>query len=353
MSLKLTVMRRFAAGFIIAFLFACAGARLDRLAEKEELPPELSKELQEKFKVMEAPAPESAPTPTPTASPSAETLSVAKKPQKAELKKIKQEERKKAQEEAKKRKLLAKLYPNRRPKTDPIWVGEKMTFDITWLGVSAGEFTLETLPFKYIDQRKVYHIQGRAKSSSVFSIFYRLDDMIESFLDFDSLFTHRFHMSLNETKQTRDSLELHDVEKGKIFYWNRHNRVNRDPVETKEFFDRTPLSQDTLSTLYYVRTLPLPDKGVVKMPIATEGKTWEGEIHVVRREEINTAAGRFKAVVIRPETKFQGVLKKTGDSHIWLSDDDRRWVLRLEAKVKIGAVLAEIKRIKPGEKPEE
>jgi hypothetical protein len=55
--------------------------------------------------------------------------------------------------------------------------------------------------------------------------------------------------------------------------------------------------------------------------------------------------GRVRAVVVKPETKFQGVLQKRGDSFIWFTDDDRRIPIRLEAKVKIGTVVGTLKKV--------
>jgi hypothetical protein len=45
------------------------------------------------------------------------------------------------------------------------------------------------------------------------------------------------------------------------------------------------------------------------------------------------------------------VLEKKGDSFMWLTDDDRRFLVRLEAKVKIGSVVAELKQIELGTAP--
>jgi len=73
---------------------------------------------------------------------------------------------------------------------------------------------------------------------------------------------------------------------------------------------------------------------------------------VVRREMMDTPLGRIQTVVVRPEMKFQGILKKQGDSFIWLTDDDRRFVVRLEAKVRIGTIIATLKKVEPGTPPE-
>jgi hypothetical protein len=248
--------------------------------------------------------------------------------------------------------LPAFVYPNRRPKVDPIWVGEKTVYEITYFGMAAGDFTLDVLPYKEINGRKVYHVKGHAVSSKVFSLFYRLDDMVETFLDFSGLFSHRFHVLLDETKQARDSIELYDHEKAQTFYWNRWDRKQNGFTETKEYAPIPTFGQDSLSALYYMRTQPLPTGGTFSFPVYSEGKSWEAVITVVRREWLETPLGRVRTVVLKPDTKYQGILQKRGDSFVWLTDDDRRYCVRLEAKVRIGTVVAELKKVEPGNPPQ-
>lgn len=241
-------------------------------------------------------------------------------------------------------------YPNRRPKVDPIWIGERAVYDIGYLGVSAGQFSLKLLPFKQVNGRKVYHVFGEAKSGKVFSLFYSLRDTIETFIDYESIAPHRFHIVLDESKQKRNSLELYDAEKGETFFWNRLNHYKRGYVEIKDFFPMQPLSQDSLSALFYLRTVDLSDGAVVRFPVISEGKNWEAEVTVVRRELLDTPMGKTRTVMLKLETKYQGVLKKQGDSFIWLTDDERRILARIEAKVKIGTVVAELRSFEPGER---
>lgn len=314
-----------------------------------ELPKELPKELQEKFEVREIspgskPAEEVAPKAELTAPPAlkkvpskgkkeASKLSVNPAPEVAQMPVIQ--------------------FPSRRPSKEPIWLSERLVYEVTYFGMSAGDFTLEVLPYKMVGDRKVYHIRGNAVSSKVFSLFYRLNDMVETFIDYDGLFSHRFHIELDETKQTRDSLELYDSEKLQTYYWNRWQRKDHPFVETKEFFPIQPFPQDSLSALYFLRTVPLPEGGMVTFPVVSEGKTWDAEISVVRREVLNTPLGRVQTVVLKPETKYQGILQKRGDSFLWMTDDDRRLLVRLEAKVKIGSVVATLKKVELGVPPEQ
>ena len=57
-----------------------------------------------------------------------------------------------------------------------------------------------------------------------------------------------------------------------------------------------------------------------------------------------------KAIKVKAETHYPGVLKKKGDIVFWFSNDENRALLKFEAKVKIGAVTGEIKEFFPGRK---
>lgn len=330
-----------------------------------ELPKELPKDFQDKFEIKDTseaspePSPGPSPSPAPGASPaptSAAQPVTAAQPGKKSPRRKRGSSKKSAATGVSAPSgdsLPAFSWPVRRPAQDPLWVGEKLVYDITYFGMVAGEFVMEILPHKLINNRKVYHARGSAESSSVFSLFYRLNDTLETFVDYDGIFSHRFHILLDESKQTRDSLELYDSEKAQTYYWNRWNHKTKGYIETKDFFPIKPFPQDSFSALLYMRMQPLRTGDVFTFPVVSEGKTWDAVVTVEKREEIDTPMGRMKAIRLKPETKYQGILQKRGDSYMWLSDDDRHFLLRLEAKVKIGTVVGVLKKIESrGERPE-
>lgn len=330
----------------------CASGTLGKLTGSDELPKDLSADQKQKFEVMERPQelkplPQASPSPLPT-------VQEVKTPRK---------EAKKRKKHGHKARLAADEtvaapsptpvaidYPNRRPLKEPVWTGEKLSYDVSYFGVSAGQFVVESLPHKTIAGREVYHIKGTAETSKVFNLFYRLNDTVETFVDFQGFFSHRFHIVLDESKQSRDALELYDAEKAQTFYWNRWNR-KEGFTETKEFDPIPRFSQDSLSVLYYLRVAPMPDGAVISVPVVSEGKTGEWVVTVMRREMMHTPMGKMMTIVVKPETRYQGVLKKQGDSFLWLTDDDRRIPIRLEAKVKVGTVVANLTDFTPGTPP--
>lgn len=239
--------------------------------------------------------------------------------------------------------------PNRRPSFDPIWVGEKVWMDVTWLNTKAGEFLLEVHPFKEMEGRKVYHIKGSARTSDLFSLIYKAEDWVESYVDYEGWFPYKFVLHGDETKHIRNNLELFDHAAKKQYVHIHDNRVQTKEIqEEKGFKDLTPLSQDSLSALYYVRIHPMPNGAVIRFPMTTAGSQWETILTVLGREEVATKMGYKKAIKTKVETRFNGMMQQQGDAFIWFSDDDRKFVLRFEAKVRIGWVAGIAKQIELG-----
>lgn len=348
-------------GFVgVHVLFACfagcAGSgQLMKFDEQPQLPKDLSRELQEKFEIKDELTPSVTSSASGAAGAQLKRSSKKRRPKKQSPHIPKKEE---SQEQVTAPKGVSAgtpvvvekpfTYPKRRPESDAIWVGEKQVYNVTYFGVSAGDFVTRVLPFKMISARKVFHVEATAISSKMFSLFYRLNDKIESFIDYEGIFTHRFHILLDESNQARDALELNDSEKGDTYYWNRWQRKGQPFLETQEHFAIQPFSQDSLSALYYLRSIPLPDGAVITFPVINEGKTWDAVVTVVRREIIHSPMGEVKTVVLRPESKYEGILKKQGEQLLWLTDDDRKFLVRLEAKVKIGTIVAQLKELEPG-----
>lgn len=317
-------------------LVGCSHPDLKPFEETLQSNKEIPEELRNRFEVKIADVPQE-PTPTPsvqeTASKTTASVSTAK-----------------AAPAPKKKKSF--VIPNRRPNPDPIWVGEELIYDVTYIGVSAGSLVLNVFPFKELGGRRVYHVRATIKSSDFFSLFYRLNDYVESFFDYEGFFSHRFHLNMDESKQTRTSIELHDSEKKQTFYWDRLNHHKKGFNEKKEYKEIPAFPQDSLSAIYFLRAQPLKPGMVVRFPIVTEGNTWEAEGHVVRKERLDTVLGKISTIVVKPETKFQGVLKKRGESFLWFSDDDRRFLVRVEGKIKIGTVVMVLKEVKYGTAPD-
>jgi hypothetical protein len=218
--------------------------------------------------------------------------------------------------------------------------GERTVFDITYFGATAGKLELEVLPQKIVSERSSYHFRAIASSTSVFSLFYRVNDVAESFMDSTGLFSHKFSLKLDESRQTRDVLELYDQQKRKAYYWSKWDLSGKPRQNEQSEIDLVPFTQDGLSSFFYVRTLPLELGKTYDFPMVNNGKLRTVRVTALRKEELTTRMGDFHAIVVKPEVVLDGVLQSYGDSFIWISDDADRQILKIDAKIKVGSVIA-------------
>lgn len=235
-------------------------------------------------------------------------------------------------------------WPNRWPGGEPfLRVGERYVFDITFFGATAGELELLTLPFKLVAGRKSYHVQAHARTSSIFSLFYHLNDVAESYFDFDGIFSHKFSMKIDESHQDRKILELYDQKANKVYYWS-DLKFDWKPRQLEQFEIPTePYAQDGLSCFYYVRTLPLNVGDSFSFPMVNNGKMRIVAITVDRKEKLRTKIGEFNTIVLKPKVLLDGVIQVQGDNFIWISDDKDRILLKVDAKMKVGSLISYIR----------
>lgn len=235
------------------------------------------------------------------------------------------------------------VVPNRWSVAPFFKTGERYVFDITYFGATAGNLALQLMPEKVVDQRPTYHIRAVATTSSVFSLFYRLHDVAESFMDTTGLFSHKFSLKLDESLQQREVLELYDQKNHKAYYWSKLDHKKKGKIQDQFEIPTEPFAQDGISSFYYIRTLPLEIGKSYTFPVVNNGKLRNVRVTAIRKERLSTKIGELPTIVVKPEVVLDGVMATYGDSFIWISDDDRRILLKIDAKIKVGSIIAYLK----------
>jgi hypothetical protein len=244
------------------------------------------------------------------------------------------------------------LFPNRWTMPPFLKAGERTVFDITYFGATAGQLELNVLPSKVVANRLSYHFRAVATSTSVFSLFYRVNDVAESFMDTEGLFSHKYSLKLDESRQRRDVLELYDYRKKKAYYWSKWEIQDKEPRNEQSEIPMDSFTQDGLSSFFYVRTLPMEQGKSYEFPVVNNGKLRVVRVTVIAREELNTRIGTFPAIKLKPEVVLDGILQNNGDSFLWISDDPQRRLLKMDAKIRVGSVIAYLREHSYGDQPE-
>lgn len=333
-------LRAYAVGVgVFALLAGCSSKKVQPTQEDLKRFEDITQEYEKVVHV------EAAPTPAPTPAKGKKTKTVKATPPPAP--KPSAPEPKWAMETEKRQPDIEDTegFKGRRPVVDPFVPGEAVTLSVKYFNVNAGDVTFKIQPFKIVNGRQAYHLQAILKTNKTFSMFYSVNNLAETFLDYETLIPQTLTYTANESKRKKEARTFFDWEKNEATQWRHEVSKEKGESNKKIRWELEPYSQNMLSALFYLRAFTLTPGKKLAFRVADEGKNYVFKGEVLRREEIDTVLGKIKTVVVRPEFTVEGSLKPAGDNLIWLTDDERKLIVRIESKVKIGTLVGQLKSI--------
>jgi hypothetical protein len=113
-----------------------------------------------------------------------------------------------------------------------------------------------------------------------------------------------------------------------------------------------PGLHDLHSALLYLRSQPLADHSVYRVVVYPTTSAYLATVKVSGREHVSVRAGSYNAIKIDIDLKHVGKKfqlephKKFRRATIWISDDENRIPLRVEAQIFVGTVFAELQTLR-------
>lgn len=210
---------------------------------------------------------------------------------------------------------------------------EKLVYDVTWTGVKSA-----TTVHEVSAQGDELRMVSTTKSTSWVGGFFPIDDRTESVLsrgqgdDFGKPKYYRQKIAEGNYRALREA----------------HFDPQRLCVETRDLLKKStktepmgPRTYDSLSSIYFIRTLDLVPGKTVSLNIYDAKRVWKAEIKVLRREEVRTPLGKFKTIVVQPQLRSpDGKPPRAGDMTVWISDDHLRIPVMMTSKAKVGKITA-------------
>lgn len=241
---------------------------------------------------------------------------------------------------------IVKEELSKKVKSFPFKVGEEVVLSASFFGVEAGKVYLGVDNFMLLDGKKQYNFYAVGKTTSVFSLFYKVKNKIESLWDPEIELPKTIAFDAKETKQKYKARAYFDWDKKKAEYFEEGWDKKKGEYRKQKAWSLKTKGHDIVSAIFYARTLPLKVGEEYKVIVFEEDKVIEATLFVDRKEVLNTRVGKIKTLVLKPSFKTKGKFKKVGDISIWLSDDSYRQVVRVESKIRIGTVVASLHSIK-------
>ncbi|RLD73766.1 MAG: DUF3108 domain-containing protein [Bacteroidetes bacterium] len=230
--------------------------------------------------------------------------------------------------------------------TPAVWsfkAGEELYYDVVYnwsfIWIEAGKVNFKAKK-EYLGNKKVFHFSGTGVSLTKYDWFFKVRDYYHSWANISDLKPIKYTRSTSEGKQTTDNKYHFDYKKNKIYTDSKNSNKNRK-------LDTLKLSSclfDIMTAVYYVRTLDLakykvnekiPLKMIVDNEIYNLHGRYLGKETLKTRDKKTYKTLKFSIMLV------EGTMFKGGeDLMVWISDDNSRVPLLVEAKILVGSVKA-------------
>lgn len=220
--------------------------------------------------------------------------------------------------------------------------GEWLKFRMSYSNfLNAGYSTMEV--HEVTDNNKeAFHIIGEGKSTGLISLFFKVKDDYQTYIDKETLRPCRFIRNINEGGYTKNKEILFDYETNEATVKDyKHNTVEKHPISSD--------IQDILSTLYYLRNQNLNNLKVgeeIELQMFFDEEITNFKLHFLGREIIKTKFGKIKALKFRPMVQAGRVFKEQESLSIWITDDENKIPLRIKASLAVGSLRADLDAFK-------
>lgn len=213
---------------------------------------------------------------------------------------------------------------------------ERITFEVKWSFITAGEATLEFFPDESLENERANRYLFKARTNKYVDMIYKVRDSIESYTDI-SLTHSLLYKKSHRAGSSKDIAVAFDWSDNSARYSMNGNSIDPITVDINTF--------DPLSVFFAFRK-NLPDKDNDLRIKLTDGKRYITAVaRMIKKEKIKIAGKVYDTVLVEPEMEgVSGVFKKEKKARlkIWVTDDRHRIPVRIKSKVAVGSFTASL-----------
>ena len=221
--------------------------------------------------------------------------------------------------------------------------GEVSEYKVTWMGIPLAwsKTTTEALTE---NDRELIRIRVVSKTYKTFAHTYKVDDLIEVIADPVTLLPVRSEIVINEGSRHRSYATTFDHKKGEATFINRiENTTNRVAIGTD--------TKDIITFFYSLRNTDPKELDQTTHKLFVDGEMYDMTLEVRKKGLVKLPDyGKMESTKVEPIASFGGLFQRQGKIFFWVSEEKRRMVTYIEAKVPIGRIKIKLKKVSgPGD----
>lgn len=221
-------------------------------------------------------------------------------------------------------------------------VGEWFKFRVHYGVINAGYATLEVQE-AVKNNKKVFHAIGKGYTTGMSRFFFRIEDNYESYFDKETGNPFQFVRKIDEGGYTKNQEGFFHPTANKILVKNYENNSESNFLIPEN-------TQDMVSAFYYLRNYPLIDKlrigEAVVIDMFFDNEVTKFKLKFIGNEDLDTKFGIIPTKIFRPLVQSGRVFKEQESLTVWISDDDNKIPVRIQANLVIGSIKADLDAFK-------
>jgi hypothetical protein len=218
----------------------------------------------------------------------------------------------------------------KRERPVPFRQGETLVYDIGWSSyLTAGTATLTVQEKKPSYGSVAFYIVAEGRPTPLLSKLYTLYYKADTLLDAYSLLPQRGSLYSEEGKRHRMKTTTFNQAAKRATFQVETRTVVRKELAIPAF------TQDALSTVYVLRSIPFKPGEKFNMPVCDNGNVYRVQMQVGSVEAVKTGLGTINGTKVTPVIAGPDKDAPRGIS-LWISDDPRRLPLKMEAQLAVG-----------------
>jgi hypothetical protein len=221
-------------------------------------------------------------------------------------------------------------------KNIPFYPGERLTFQVKWFSIPAGEAVLEILPLEMRDGVRSFHFLMTAKTYEAVDLFYKVRDRMDSYTD--EGMTRSLHYRQQQDGKRKKAITVN-------FDWERKEAQYSNFGEKNQPIPIIPGSFDPLSVFYAFRLLPLKEGAELQAAVTDGKKCVVGRAKVLKRETIRVRGTSYDTFVVEPNLEhIGGVFDKGKNARVqmWVTADKACIPVKVKSELLLGSFVAEL-----------
>ena len=228
-------------------------------------------------------------------------------------------------------------------KNQAFGLGEYLEYRVHYGAVTAGIAKLQVKkdPVE-VQGRDCFHMIGQGISSKAFSVFFRVNDRYETYVDMERLTPWKYKRRIEEGSFKAYTEVKFDQPNNKAY----ERRSGHDGIAE---YDVPMGIQDVMSAFYFARTKDYTNASpgdITHFENFIDRAVHDLDVEFLGREVIEVGGIKYKTVKLKPLVREGGIFQHEGDMYLWISDDENRIPVRVEAGLVIGSIQVDLKKAK-------